>query len=111
MLGLFYSKYIYIENQKTGNPEKIPWRSIKTPSRASLKRDKTYEGTSQSGGGKIITSEPEKNSFTLQALTAVLSFHCTLGITHVQLTDPFEKSDLYHGRPDEGLSPSFLQQF
>lgn len=46
-----------------------------------------HEGASESGGGKIITSEPEEDSFTLQALTAVLSFHCTLDITCVQLTD------------------------
>lgn len=42
-----------------------------------------YEGASKRRGGKIITSEPKENSFTLQALNAVLSFHYTLGITHV----------------------------
>lgn len=38
-----------------------------------------HEGTSESRSSNIITSEPTENSFTLQALTAVLSFHCTLG--------------------------------
>lgn len=78
---LFHSLHIYIENQKIGYPEKIPYRSIKI--RTGLKKDKIHEDTSESRDGKIITREHKENSFILQALNAVLSFHCTLGITHV----------------------------
>lgn len=39
--------------------------------------------SSENRGGNIITIEPKENLSTLQSLTAVLSFHCTLGIAHV----------------------------